>query len=271
MTVVWSRPPNSCADLRQRQVGELAAQVHRDLPGVDQRAAAGGPAQVLHRQAEVLGGRRHDRRPGDLRAAVGGDQVLEHELGQRTGRPAAGSAWRRPSPGSARPRARGCCVAILLAMNSSTSGGACSRSCAAFLRRIAMRVSRSGGWTSVIRPHSKRVRSRSSSVVELLGRPVGGDDDLLAGVVQRVEGVEELLLRALLVLQELDVVDQQDVDVAVAPLERLRLVVAQAVDEVVGELLGAHVAHPRPGEQVRARSGRWRAAGASCRARTRRR
>ena len=27
-----------------------------------------------------------------------------------------------------------------------------------------MRVSRSGGWMSVIRPHSKRLRSRSSSV-----------------------------------------------------------------------------------------------------------
>ena len=33
-----------------------------------------------------------------------------------------------------------------------------------FLRRIAIRVSRSGGWMSVISPHSKRERSRSSSV-----------------------------------------------------------------------------------------------------------
>ena len=47
---------------------------------------------------------------------------------------------------------------------------------------------------------------------QLLGRAVAGDDDLLVGVVQRVEGVEELLLRLLLVLQELDVVDEQDVD-----------------------------------------------------------
>ena len=48
-------------------------------------------------------------------------------------------------------------------MNSSTSGGGLMPSCAAFLRRIAMRVSRSGAWTSLIRPHSNRVRSRSSS------------------------------------------------------------------------------------------------------------
>ena len=79
---------------------------------------------------------------------------------------------------------------------------------------------------------------------EQLGRQVAGDDDLLVGVVQRVEGVEELLLRLHLALQELDVVDEQDVDVAVAALEVRRLVVADAVDEVVGELLGVHVAHP---------------------------
>ena len=60
-------------------------------------------------------------------------------------------------------------VWILLAMNSSTSGGAVIRSIAAFLRRIAMRVSRSGGCTSVIRPHSNRLRSRSSSWSRRLG------------------------------------------------------------------------------------------------------
>ena len=55
------------------------------------------------------------------------------------------------------------------AMNSSTSGGALSCSWTAFLRRIAIRVSSSGGWTSVIRPHSKRFRSRSSRVTSCLG------------------------------------------------------------------------------------------------------
>ena len=96
-------------------------------------------------------------------------------------------------------------------MNSSTSGGASSPSCTAFLRRIAMRVSSSGGWTSVIRPHSNRLRSRSSSVTSCLGGRSLEMHDLLVGVVQGVEGVEELLLRLLLALQELDVVDQQDV------------------------------------------------------------
>ncbi len=43
------------------------------------------------------------------------------------------------------------------------------RSVVTFLRRIAMRVSRSGGWMSVIRPHSNRERRRSSSVAISFG------------------------------------------------------------------------------------------------------
>ena len=106
-----------------------------------------------------------------------------------------------------------------------------------------MRVSRSGGWTSVMRPHSNRLRMPVLEGRQLLGRDVAGDDDLLVRVVQGVERVEELLLRLHLALEELDVVDEQDVDVAVAALERRRLVVADGVDEVVRELLRAHVAH----------------------------
>ena len=45
-------------------------------------------------------------------------------------------------------------------------------------------------------------------------------------VVQRVEGVEEGLLRGVLAREELDVVDQQDVDVPVAALEAAALFVA---------------------------------------------
>ena len=45
-----------------------------------------------------------------------------------------------------------------------------------FLRRIAMRVSRSGGWMSVISPHSNRDRSRSSSVEISRG---GRSDDMM--------------------------------------------------------------------------------------------
>ena len=56
--------------------------------------------------------------------------------------------------------------------------------------------------------------------------------------MQGVEGVEELLNRRLLVLEELDVVDEEDVVLAVAALEAGDAArVAHGVDEVVGEFL----------------------------------
>ena len=60
-------------------------------------------------------------------------------------------------------------LTTLRAMNSMTSDGIRPIWSSAFERRMAMRVSRSGGVRSAIRPHSKRERSRSSRVVIALG------------------------------------------------------------------------------------------------------
>src|SRR5204862_3153350 len=86
---------------------------------------------------------------------------------------------------------------------------------------------------------------RSQALLEgrdLPRRPVARDHDLPARLVQGVEGVEELLLDPLLVLEELDVVDEEDVVGAVALLEALDALVAQRVDEVVHESLARDVA-----------------------------
>ncbi len=82
---------------------------------------------------------------------------------------------------------------------------------------------------------------------QLFGRPVRGDHDLLVRVVQRVEGVEELFLDTFFAFDELDVIDEQYVDVAVTAFEGDFAVITQRVDEVVGEFLGGHVfdAHAR--------------------------
>ena len=94
---------------------------------------------------------------------------------------------------------------------------------------------------SAIRPHSKRDRSRSSSA----GISCGGQSllmhDLLLRVVERVEGVEELGLRAFLAGDELDVVHQQHVDAAIALAEVEDAVVADRVDHLVHEPLGRDV------------------------------
>jgi hypothetical protein len=66
----------------------------------------------------------------------------------------------------------------------------------------------SGGWMSVISPHSKRLRSRSWSVAMSARRPVGREDDLRARLVERVERGRTPPGSAPLPSEELDVVDE---------------------------------------------------------------
>ena len=66
---------------------------------------------------------------------------------------------------------------------------------------------------------------------------------LRAGLVKRVERVEELFLDPLLVLEELHVVEEQQVIRAVALLEPLDPFVAERVDEVVHERLAVDVSN----------------------------
>ncbi len=78
--------------------------------------------------------------------------------------------------------------------------------------------------------------------LQIVRRPVGGEHYLPAAVVQGVERVEELLLGLRLALEELDVVDEQDVDVAKAELERVDAAAGEGGEELVGEGLAGRAA-----------------------------
>ena len=59
--------------------------------------------------------------------------------------------------------------------------------------------------------HEPRLEALAEAVLEGLEvarRAVGGEDDLATAIVERVEGVEELLLGLGLALEELDVVEE---------------------------------------------------------------
>ena len=60
-------------------------------------------------------------------------------------------------------------------------------------------------------------------------------------LVQGIESVEEFFLNPLFASQELDVVDQQHVRLAVFLAELGQRVVLDGVDELVGELLGGQI------------------------------
>src|SRR5689334_16340245 len=67
--------------------------------------------------------------------------------------------------------------------------------------------------------------------VEFGRRAVAGEDDLLVAVEERVEGVEEFLLRTLAATEELDVVDEEHVGLAVALAKLHDGVALQRIDE----------------------------------------
>ena len=167
-------------------------------------------------------------------------------MSDRTCWPARGSAARRLRLPKAvtrisAPLSSRTLSVTLEAMNSRTSSGTWKGSRSSFFCKMARRVSSSGGWTSVMSPDRKRLRSRSSRVA----MDLGGRSEVRTtwrGAVEVVEGVEELLLERLFVLHELDVVDEQDVALAVAALEGHRGVVPDGVDEFVQECLGGDVA-----------------------------
>ena len=69
-------------------------------------------------------------------------------------------------------------------------------------------------------------------------------------IVESIKGVEEGFLCFGLSLKKLNIVDEQNVDVAVAGLEGGSAVIRNRIDEVVREFLGAHVFHADGGIQA---------------------
>jgi hypothetical protein len=69
--------------------------------------------------------------------------------------------------------------------------------------------------------------------------PIGREDDLAAGFVEGVEGVEKLFLRALFPFEKVDVIDEEDVGFAVAAPELVVGAGLDGGDHFVGELFGA--------------------------------
>ena len=81
--------------------------------------------------------------------------------------------------------------------------------------------------------------------IDLFRIAIAGQDHLVLALDQRVEGVEELLLRTLLAGEELDVIDQQRMQRAVGVLEFVDAVVLQRSHHVADEALGMHVGDAR--------------------------
>ena len=66
---------------------------------------------------------------------------------------------------------------------------------------------------------------------------------MLAGGVQGIEGVEEFFLGGILAGDKLDIVDEQDVNIAIAIAKFFGLLATNGVDEIVGEFFARDIQH----------------------------
>ena len=69
-------------NLRQAELGEFTAEVHRDLAGIYQHPAPVTSTEVINREAEVGCSLGHDRAGGDLWADLVWDEVFKNDLCQ---------------------------------------------------------------------------------------------------------------------------------------------------------------------------------------------
>ena len=91
---------------------------------------------------------------------------------------------------------------------------------------------------------------------DILRRAIARDHDLLLRIVQFVEGVEELFLRAFLRTERLDIVDQQHIRGAVARAQLRHALVLDSADHLVREALAGGVDDPHaPARHQRAPDG----------------
>ena len=228
------------ADPEERHVGLLAHQEHRDLAGHDDRLVALLALERLHRDAVVVGDHLGDPLRSHLALLRVVDDVGQDSLGELDADRHRAHAGVGDDPVERALELAD--VADDLAGDELDHVGR-DRDRALFRlgpqdRDPRLEVGRREiGDQAPFEPAAQSLLEGD----DLLRRPVARQDDLLAVLVDRVERVEELLLRPLLVGDELDVVDEEEVDPSIACPELVDLALLDRGDELVGELLGGRV------------------------------
>ena len=211
------------ADLGKREAGRLAGEEDRDLARAQRRRGAAGADELGPRDAE--GGRDVlldllDRRV----SARGGEECgISSAISFESSGRAVTEAWAMTlvrAPCSWRT------LALMRPASSTRASPSPSPSGRPASRTRRRRTVEPGGEVRRLdrdrQPPLEAVAKPLGEGRELARHAVRGEHDLAAALVEGVEGVEELLFGVLLALEELDVVDEQHVEVAVALLEAPR-------------------------------------------------
>lgn len=121
------------------------------------------------------------------------------------------------------------------------------------MRRMAIRVSRSGR-LDVYGQAGFEARDESSlETLQILGRYIGSNDNTLICLMQCIERMEELIQGGFLAAEELDIVNKQHINLSVSTVEFSNLPLAlvrvlQRVNEFVREFLRRDVSNLQPGD-----------------------
>src|SRR5271166_5526581 len=228
------------SNLWQRSFSHVLGQIHGDLTRIDDRSRIVFRFDFNQAQTELLGNHFLNGLDGDL-AGLRVDEILQNLLRVREGNFRADQGRVRDEADESAFELANVGTDILGDVESYV-GGKRHFFLLGFLLQDGDFGFEVGGLNVGDQSPLEAAAQAVFDLGQFFGRAVAGDNDLLHRLVQGVEGVEEFFLGALFAGEELDVVDEQDVDVAELVAERRHLVVAQRVDHVVGELLAGGVA-----------------------------
>ena len=227
------------ADLGQAQAHHFPHQIHGDLAGHGDIMVAAGALQVVHGDA-VIGGHGFLDQLGADGAGVPLEQLLEGFLGQLHVHGAAGEAGVGCQTGQAAFQlayvgvdALGDQLQHIIGDDQVLKLGLLAQNGQTGLEVGALDVS--------VQAALEAAAQALLQLLDLPGRLVAGHDDLLARLLEVVEGVEELLLRGALAGNELDIVHHEDIGSAETVTELLVAVGLHGGDQLVGKVLAGDV------------------------------
>src|SRR5258708_35012895 len=80
-----------------------------------------------------------------------------------------------------------------------------------------------------------------------LGRTITRHHNLFVGVMQRIEGGKKFLFSRFLARGKLDIIDEQDIDLAILGSKRFGLLETNGIDEFVSKLFRWYIYDIQPG------------------------
>ena len=102
------------------------------------------------------------------------------------------------------------------------------------------------------------LKARAQAILQTvngLGWPVTGDDNLLIGIVEGIEGMEKFFLGGLFARDKLNIVDQQNIDLAILGAKLFGFLVANSVDDFIGKLFRGDIEHIQASRLARVANG----------------